>query len=114
MACHIDNETDSLAVVKLLCNHSFDKKAARIVNADATDNQGRTPLHHAAWRNKLTVCKYLVEEIGVDTTMVTINNEKAIDLAKENNVFSYLAKFQKKTEKGQIKKNANAWEKDEA
>ena len=93
MACHLNNESDSLKVMKLLCNHSFDKKKTRVLNVEAFDHIGRTPLHHAAWTNKADVCKYLIETIKVDTSVVTDNNEKAIDLTTNKTVASYLEKY---------------------
>lgn len=93
MACHLNHEADSLRILKLLCNHSFDKKKTRVLNVEACDHIGRTPLHHAAWTNKVEVCQYLIEEIKVDTTVVTDNNEKAIDLTTDKKVAAYLEKY---------------------
>jgi len=93
MACHLNTEKDSLKILKLLCKHSFDKGKTRVVNVDAADHIGRSPLHHAAWTNKKEVCKYLIEEIKVDITAVTDSNEKAIDLTTDKNVAAYLEKF---------------------
>jgi hypothetical protein len=93
MACHLNTESDSLRIVKLLCAHSFDKGKTRVVNVDATDHVGRSLLHHAAWTNKKQVCQFLIETISVDTTATTQNNEKAIDLTTDKAVAAYLANF---------------------
>ena len=93
MACHLNHEADSLRILKILCNHSFDKGKTRVANVNAEDHTGRTPLHHAAWTNKLEVCKFLIEKIKVDTTAVTENNEKAIDLTTDKKVSAYLEDF---------------------
>ena len=56
MACHLNTEKDALTIIKLLSSHSYDKKKTRVVNVDAGDLTGNTPLHHAAWTNKMNVC----------------------------------------------------------
>lgn len=93
MACHLNTEADSLRILKILCNHSFDKGKTRVANVNADDHIGRTPLHHAAWTNKMEVCKFLIETIKVDTNSVTEQNEKAIDLTTDKKVAAYLETY---------------------
>ncbi len=80
MACHLNTEKDALTITKLLCSHSYDKKKTRVVNVDAGDLTGNTPLHHAAWTNKTSVCQYLIEDQKVDVNCINENNERPIDL----------------------------------
>ncbi len=55
---HIAAELGHIEVVKLLLLH-------RLVNIDAQDAKGQTPLHLAAHHRKLDVCRLLVERVRI-------------------------------------------------
>jgi len=69
MACHINTEEESLAVVERLVSHRFYVDQPRIVNVDAQDSSGCSALHYAAATGKAKLCKYLVEELQVSTEL---------------------------------------------
>lgn len=62
MACHLNNEKDALAVIKLLCQFKIAEDEERQVDVNEKDFAGNTCLHHASFTNKLEVAKYLIKE----------------------------------------------------
>ena len=62
MAIHLNNEPDAVHVTQILCNHRLFEGQPKPIDIDGVDNAGNSPLHHAALTNKLTLCKYLIEE----------------------------------------------------
>lgn len=108
MACHLNTEKDALTIAKLLCSHSYDKKKTRVVNVDTGDLTGNTPLHHAAWTNKTSVCKFLIEEQKVNIECVNENNERPIDLTTNAETAKYLTTYMAKTDPKLITKKGKA------
>ena len=64
MACHLNTETDSLRIIKTICEHKYYEEQERVIDVDKVDKIGNTALHHAAATGKLSVCKYLLDTLN--------------------------------------------------
>lgn len=72
-ATHLNHEADALDVCQTLCKHRLFEGQPMPIDKDATDLAGNTALHHAALTNKFLLCKYLIEEQNVSTTISNSN-----------------------------------------
>ena len=86
MACHLNTEADALKIIKLLVTHRYFANQSRIVDINAQDLAGNTCLHHAAHSCKLSVVKYLIEELGVKRDIKNSEDSLPIDMVSRDDI----------------------------
>lgn len=98
MACHLNTESDSLRIIKMLCKHRHYPDQPQLVDVDAQDLALNTALHHAALTNKLSVCEYLINTQNVKIGVKNQEKQQAIDLTTSEDVEKFLSNYQTKSE----------------